>query len=165
MTKERLSKLQKDILKYLIKTEYTHRTVKCGNRFRIMRFVAGIHDKNVKKRIILSEPWYTPSANFRAVFSQSIRNLHKKGLIELIYKYEIGIGKNVDKKRVHFIKITEKGAGLDAMKGVNKDFCPKEIKLISGRKKIKIIVENKNKRQAMIEGERILIGEINEPNP
>jgi len=76
MAKERLSKLQKDILIYLYRIKgsksYSHESDYDDVKFGVKRIYNFEKDR----------------AEFGPIFSQSIRNMAKKGYVELQYKYE-----------------------------------------------------------------------------
>ena len=75
--------MQKTILYYLTEN-YSYQKYD-----DIRSFVSEICDENISKRTFMGATIFNSSKNFNIVFSQSIRNLHKKGLVELKYMCEV----------------------------------------------------------------------------
>lgn len=89
MTVERLSKLQKEILKYLNAERLRSWRYDRKEYDEIRKNVSEMCDKGIEKKSYLGIDIFISSKSFNVVFSQSVRNLHRKGLIELEYKYEV----------------------------------------------------------------------------
>ena len=88
MAKQRLSKLQKLILKYLNEygeiPKYGYKRNKRAYYRDVLDYCGAKLGKTYKLR------GYPFDKNFRSVFSQSIRNMAKKGLVELEYEHKRG---------------------------------------------------------------------------
>ena len=89
MSEKRLSKLQKEILSQLYKNKKKYKWKKSMWRYELMKDVASIYDTNKKDVTAQGFGITVPSDNFKIIFSQSLRNLYKKGLVKLIFCHEV----------------------------------------------------------------------------
>jgi hypothetical protein len=88
MSKERLSKLQLEILRYLNSTQCHNWDGNWKTYFDLQCDICRKYDINVEERNFLGITIHHPSKNFCVVLSQSIRNLWHKGLIEPRFKFQ-----------------------------------------------------------------------------